>query len=212
MSIYETNRFTLRSRDGAIDKLGIFPKAARVNHSCVPNVFHRFNPNIRRITMHAIRDIEPGDEIVTSYIDICRTTAERQIDLRHWGFECGCEACSTDDDEHEERRQKLAELLKSIEEEEGQASQGCKGGLLSIVEETITLMEQEGLFESDTLGQVYKKAAQHASVVGRYKDAHDWARKAAEVEEKCCGTDSVEYGAAIELLSQLRSTYSNNMT
>lgn len=37
-----------------------------MNHHCTPNVFHRFNANINRLTIHALRDIKPGEEISTS--------------------------------------------------------------------------------------------------------------------------------------------------
>lgn len=63
------------------------------------------------------------------------------------------------------------------------------------------LMEEECMFESDTLGEIYARAAEYAGAIGALRvQAIEWARKAAAVELKCCGRDSSEYNKAMVLV------------
>ena len=73
---------------------GIFEHYSRINHACNPNVQNSYNPLLEKLTVHATRKINKGDEVLTSYIDsTCLTREGRHNDLDHWGFECGCECC-----------------------------------------------------------------------------------------------------------------------
>ncbi|GFP52691.1 hypothetical protein ACSS6W_003222 [Trichoderma asperelloides] len=49
---------------------GLFLDASRINHSCRPNGQKTWNANIGSLTVHAVRDIEQGEEITISYLDI----------------------------------------------------------------------------------------------------------------------------------------------
>lgn len=227
-SRFETNRFTLRYPDGSPNKLGVFPnvgpvalvpykdtntdrfQAARFNHSCSPNVYHRYNPNIDRLTIHALRDIRPGEEICTAYIDICHDTAERRRILKHWGFECHCEACETHDPAREARRTKLGQLMTVMRRRENKRSFENWGTwdyaeALTTVEEVISLMLEDGLEETDTLGEACDVAARYNIAMGCKEDAIKWAEKDLEIERKCCGEDSTEYAQASALLDSARA-------
>lgn len=158
--------------------------------------------------MHALRDIEEGEELATSYIDICQATAERRRVLSHWGFICECETCCANSKIQNQRRRRLEDLLAEIEDTERRRR--LKSWIksyyvesLEALNETMALMEEEEMYESDTLGKIYRIAAKHAAVVGSRK-AVKLAAKAVEVERKCCGEDSIEYAKATALLSRLQ--------
>ena len=73
---------------------GVFLLGSRINHSCIPNVNFTFNENLNKITFHAVRDIEKGEELTLSYIvEANRTRAMRQSELISRGFMCSCLAC-----------------------------------------------------------------------------------------------------------------------
>lgn len=72
---------------------GIFPNAARFNHSCVPNASFNWNQNIQRETIHIIHDVKAGDEITLSYCDMTHEKRLRAWELKHYGFSCDCPAC-----------------------------------------------------------------------------------------------------------------------
>ncbi|KAK6506517.1 hypothetical protein TWF506_011423 [Arthrobotrys conoides] len=210
-SIYETNRFTCKSVDGCTKSLGIFPQAARLNHSCSPNVFHRYNPVINRLTVHALRDIEKGEELLTSYIDICHPTVVRRQILKHWGFRCRCSACDSPDDDEDFRRKRIEDLFSKINKREGKrVKNGSKWTdkeykrSLGAVVKCIRLLEKEGMEETDTLGVMYTDGVRLAVKVGEEENAVEWAEKVVEIERKCLGEDSKEFVAAKELLEMAR--------
>lgn len=87
MAIYETNAF--EAGVGSV----ICPEASRINHSCLPNVHHCWNKSIERETVHAVRDIAAGEEILTTYVKVCIDHVEREKQLNRYGFSCDCPAC-----------------------------------------------------------------------------------------------------------------------
>ncbi|KAF2746377.1 SET domain-containing protein, partial [Sporormia fimetaria CBS 119925] len=92
VSIFQTN--CMQMEGGA----AVFPYCARFNHSCNANATFSWNPAIWKQTVHAMRDIEEGEEITISYCDITLDRASRRWELMHYGFECECPACDDDED------------------------------------------------------------------------------------------------------------------
>ncbi|KAM0451340.1 hypothetical protein ACHAO4_006015 [Trichoderma viride] len=75
---------------------GLFLDASRINHSCRPNTHKSWNANLQRLTVHAVRDIERGEEITVSYLGEVMGYIERQMILKErFRFDCGCDRCST---------------------------------------------------------------------------------------------------------------------
>ncbi len=117
---------------------GMFPRMARINHSCRPNVANLWMsgeddemagksslPRGKHVVW-ATRDIEAGEEILTSYINLLQDTPARQRSLYQFGFACDCAAChgesgrrdsgsgdSRDDDDAQ--RMHAGALLRSVE-------------------------------------------------------------------------------------------------
>lgn len=111
VSIFQTN--CMEVNDGA----GIFPHAARFNHSCNPNAVFSWNDATKKEVIHAIHDIDEGEEITLAYCDITLDKAMRTWQLKHYGFKCACEACTGDDSDLNsfaarsgDRRYRLKEL------------------------------------------------------------------------------------------------------
>lgn len=74
----------------------IFPRAARMNHSCDPNAAFHWNPGLCALTVHASQPIAEGDELLISYgfPPGCLLRAQRQERLRRaFGFSCSCSKC-----------------------------------------------------------------------------------------------------------------------
>ncbi|PNS21469.1 N-lysine methyltransferase SMYD2-B [Sphaceloma murrayae] len=204
--IYETNRFTVRSPSGARDRMGIFPLAARLNHSCRPNVFHRHNHLIDRLTIHALRDIEQGEELCTSYIDIVHPTKERRRILRHWGFKCMCHLCRSAEAGSELRRKRLEDMTRRMRKEETRRAmmewtEWDYAKALGVLEDMVRLMDEEDMVESDSVGEVLGLGAEYAMGLGWWDMAREWAARALEVEERSLGRDSSEWAEARERLT-----------
>ncbi|KAJ7637325.1 hypothetical protein DFH06DRAFT_1335996 [Mycena polygramma] len=96
VSRFVTNTFTIT--DPSLTPLGacVSPPVALINHSCDPNAVVVF-PRPREPFMHvvALRDIAPGEEILTSYIDTTLPRVQRQAALRAtYHFTCACTLCA----------------------------------------------------------------------------------------------------------------------
>jgi len=111
-SIFQTN--CMPKDTGA----AVFPHASRFNHSCNPNATFTWNPAIGKETIHAVRDIKPGEEITLAYCDIIHSKPLRKWELKHYGFTCDCPACDATDpwaEKSAERRAEIGDLERETE-------------------------------------------------------------------------------------------------
>lgn len=94
----------IRNRTGPLgDFLGIetyfaiFPISARVNHSCQPNAHRQVNTRVGQLTVHALRDIQAGEQIFVSYLHVLAENPPEKL-KRHRGLRasfvvCHCPLC-----------------------------------------------------------------------------------------------------------------------
>jgi SET domain-containing protein len=74
---------------------GIFLDACRVNHACDNNAQKSWSEDIKRHTVHALRDIEKGTEITIYYLGVLNSREARQQALRRkFAFTCSFRLCS----------------------------------------------------------------------------------------------------------------------
>lgn len=77
---------------GAAISTGLWTHAARINHSCLPNIEKEFIGDM--MVIRAKRPIAAGDELLHSYVDETSSYRARQEALATtWGFECNCGRC-----------------------------------------------------------------------------------------------------------------------
>ncbi|XP_052661376.1 N-lysine methyltransferase SMYD2 isoform X1 [Harpia harpyja] len=94
------NGFTIE--DEELSHLGsaIFPDVALMNHSCCPNVIVTYKGTLAEV--RAVKEIEPGEEVFTSYIDLLYPTEDRNDRLRDsYFFNCDCRECITKEKDKE---------------------------------------------------------------------------------------------------------------
>lgn len=76
---------------------GLYILQSSVNHSCTPNAIAEFPYSNSTLVLKAIRDIQVGEEICTSYLDECeleRSRYSRQKALSSlYLFVCHCDKC-----------------------------------------------------------------------------------------------------------------------
>ncbi|KAJ7042924.1 hypothetical protein C8F04DRAFT_1075278 [Mycena alexandri] len=76
---------------------GLYTLHSHLNHTCVPNVSVRHLDQRRalaRITVKALADIEPGQELLITYVNPAAGYGERRPALEAWGFICQCPRCA----------------------------------------------------------------------------------------------------------------------
>ncbi|KAG6154518.1 hypothetical protein E4U51_008644 [Claviceps purpurea] len=109
--IFQTNCLPL---DKKYDSWGIFLKACRVNHDCANSACNNWNENIKRYTLHALRNIRSGEEITISYVSGLKDRKSRDsrqtIFQDSFGFTCSCRICSLPETESQQRD----ELIKNV--------------------------------------------------------------------------------------------------
>lgn len=92
--ILETNFFYFGGNKEMIVG-AIYPTICRINHSCRPNAYADWNKAIGCQTIHALRDIEKGEEITISYDDVSPSYQRRKAFKYQYGFDCDCTLCCT---------------------------------------------------------------------------------------------------------------------
>ena len=199
LTIFRSNAYNTGDND-----VGLFPKTARINHSCRPNSGNWWSEKRGKRVIYAARDIEMGEEITISYIPLLKTREERQARLVQYGFECGCDACmaSRVSPESDERRTKISSLLDELElelyprERTGKMNKKLLDKALLLVE----YVEEEKL--TDYIARCYHLAAVFSERRKKWEDARDWAEKELEVS-RLAGEDSKEVLAALEFIDGL---------
>ena len=103
------------------DESGIFAQASRFNHSCSPNARYSWDPTIKRLRIHALREIAADEEIFVCYLasrNVYGTgTQGRQHQLTRFGFICGCVTCSLNGPDaiiSDQRRTEIARIWDSV--------------------------------------------------------------------------------------------------
>ena len=89
---------TASSPDSPSRLLGLYPLAAMLNHSCVPNAIRVFACG-QWMIVHACSNIKQGEEIVWSYLPPVLPFPQRrqQLQERH-GFVCHCVRCQKEEE------------------------------------------------------------------------------------------------------------------
>ncbi|KAF9028359.1 SET domain-containing protein [Hymenopellis radicata] len=79
---------------------GLYTLHSHLNHSCEPNISVRHlhqREALARISVIALRDISPGEELTITYVNPELTYGERKRALGEWGFVCRCSRCVQDE-------------------------------------------------------------------------------------------------------------------
>ncbi|KAI0850343.1 SET domain-containing protein [Daldinia vernicosa] len=192
----ETNCFQMYI-DGASDSgshLGCYPEISRFNHDCRPNIHYRIS-NMTHITV-AARNIEPGQELSISYIELMLSREERRSRLRKWGFECACSHCSMSNEEvatSDARLQRIEELETALENFNQTIVTADTGAQLA------DLYEKERL--DVYLGRVYTRAALNFALFGEEEKAQKYALAAIEALEREFGPNAAD-AKAMRILAE----------
>ena len=178
--------------------LSVFETISRLNHSCVNNVHHSYNPNLQKQTVHAVRDIQPGEELCTTYLGghgSYYLRPQRIEMLRHsYGFTCNCVACGDTSGQSDGRRELMANLawgLQQYLEGSGHGQPFVPAAPLAALQHAENLIHwllAEGLFTAELM-KAYRTASTQALSLRDFEKAIDYAYNELEVERNCLGTE-----------------------
>ncbi|KAL5400143.1 hypothetical protein PMIN04_000279 [Paraphaeosphaeria minitans] len=181
MAIMRSNAYTTGN------SLGLFPKGARINHSCRPSTSQYWNPQTRRRIVYANRRIEEGEEIFATYIPLLYSHEARQKRLDQYGFKCTCEACAQGQEMLQASDQRRQDLQKAFAAFEPQLTLSIPQSVVGKrkarknAEASVQLVEQ---LEEEGLADYYVKAYHIAAIaharIEDWKPATLWANKGFE--------------------------------
>ena len=147
MGTWLTNALPINYEDGygndeTHDEGAVFAVISRINHSCVPNCHHEWNPALGRETIHAIAPIAAGTELTISYLmPAGRPCTERQERLQaQFGFTCDCALCGLCGDA-QQRSDACQRAIGELTPEAG----APLPAMLSRLEVRLSLMRREGM-------------------------------------------------------------------
>ena len=146
------------------------------------------------LTVIAVRDIAPGEEITISYIEASMPRAERQERLASWGFRCTCPRCTLPDAEaadSDARIHQIAHLREALDDPDSTEVDVDSGDRL------VSLYREEGL--DLYLGGAHTRAALNYALFG----LHDRAREHAELAIKALETQYGPHAGDIESMRTL---------
>jgi hypothetical protein len=178
------------------ENIGLFPKIARINHSCRPNTSYYWNAKLNRRIVYANRKIKKGEELFDSYISLLLTHEERQKRLEPYGFTCSCEACAVGNGAMRESDKRRVDIKKAfvdftVSESNNAKSQSRSDAKASL--QILELVQLEGL--ADYYANAYKIAAiSHARV-------QDWGQ----------ATNLANKGYELRVLEDPESSYAMEM-
>lgn len=119
---------------------GIFLEACRINHACDNNAQKNWNGNIKRHTVHALRDISKGEEITIYYLGVQKNREARNEALQaKFGFLCSCRLCSLPLEQSQESDRRLDEIYRL----DGLIGRGGIEGILSSPLRTLRYVDQQ---------------------------------------------------------------------
>ncbi|KAJ6126131.1 SET domain-containing protein [Penicillium samsonianum] len=206
IGIIRTNAFSIE--DGETGG-GVFLEASRINHACDNNTQKTWNENIKRHTVHALRDISEGEEITVYYLAVHNSRQARQEALRaKFKFSCSCRICSLPP----KQIQRNDKILKEIDHLDRLVGHLGLKGILSSPLRTLRYLDREIQLYNMTgpddpgLSRVYLDAAQVAIVHGDLARGRIFAERAVRSWWISGGSDSnevIEYEALQQNPSQL---------
>ena len=182
MSILRSNAYVTG------DSLGLFPKGARINHSCRPNTSQYWNAQTGRRIVYVNRHIEQGEEMFATYIPLLYPQEARQSRLDQYGFKCTCSACALEEtprNASDNRRQDLAKAFASFDSQKTiSVPQSVVGkrkarNNAEASVQLVTQIEEEGL--ADYYIRAYHIAAVAHAKAEEWESATLWANKGFEM-------------------------------
>lgn len=100
---------------------GLYELQAIINHSCEPNVQILFDNNCFQLSIVALRDIQPNEEMLSSYLNECQLSSSRhtrrKILRENYLFTCDCVRCEKEIDQPDVTSDEDEELEEDDEDE-----------------------------------------------------------------------------------------------
>lgn len=170
------------------DSIGLFLVCARLNHSCSPSACVSWNTTLSQQVVHAVKDIQPGEQITTTYLGNlldCREARQRSLQELHQ-FQCLCEACSVPDSAPSDARRLMLRRFGDRPDTDNESP----AVRLGHCKKSFGLLRDEGL-HGDLPHQVYLHALGICASQGDLARVSAFAVLAMDAMRACHGAEAV---------------------
>ncbi|KAH9886585.1 hypothetical protein F4778DRAFT_786686 [Xylariomycetidae sp. FL2044] len=171
---------------------GVYPNICLINHSCVPNAHNNWNDETGQETIHTIKNILAGEEVMISY-EISKPSEARWRKLKDsFGFQCSCQLCTLPDEERRLSDGRRLEI-KKLDEAIGDlyTMRINPSSSLKACHELSRLLEEEYQDGATIfLARLYYDAFQVSVAHGDQARAAVFAERAYKARVECEGEDS----------------------
>ncbi|PVH93834.1 SET domain-containing protein, partial [Periconia macrospinosa] len=182
------------------DGAAVFPKAARFNHSCVPNATFSWHPTLQKEVVHAIQDIPKGEEITLTYCGMTGDITLRTWLLEHYGFKCQCSACGSE--ASRDRRFRIDELLQSTRPYRGYNLEAGNQQVTKQMLQLVVLCKEEGEY-SIRVSQLLLELAILCERTNDWQHGLEFAASAVKMKRDCQGADFPDHGKYTEVFKRI---------
>ncbi|KAK2053463.1 hypothetical protein LY76DRAFT_274506 [Colletotrichum caudatum] len=192
LGIFQTNSLPA---EAVGDEGAIFLEACRINHACDNNAQKNWNEKIKRHTVHALRDIEKGEEITITYLGPLKNRKARQKALREkFDFTCLCHLCSLPPEQSQESDKRLEEIHRLDRVIDQLGAEGLVVSpirTLRYLDQQVRLYNEQGR-EDVGFAQAFANAAQLVIANSDLARGRVLADRAASVWKTTLGGDSTQ--------------------
>ncbi|KAI0300251.1 hypothetical protein BC826DRAFT_992282 [Russula brevipes] len=186
LAIFQTNAVAAGS------DVGLFPTMARLNHGCSGafNSVYSWREREGVLVVHALKDINKGEELLTAYFRTLQIRDQRRHHLKQsYGFHCTCAYCALPD----EGSKASDTRLTTISDLYGRLAMWGQGAVegpeaIRVVKRIWDVGEEEGY--TSERGRLAADAAFIAVAHSDAEAAADWARLAVQWASYELGSDS----------------------
>ncbi|KAK5628459.1 hypothetical protein RRF57_004174 [Xylaria bambusicola] len=156
---------------------------------------------------HAVRDIEPGEELTISYVDTLQIRSARQERMRNsLGFSCACPSCTRPKEESNASDNRIRVISRMESELSDFNSKTISPAL---IERYLSLYRTEGL--DNNIAGAYTLAALNYNFFGNAGLAKKYAQLSAEAGRLENGPDAGDVREMITLANDPKSHWSWNV-
>lgn len=130
------------------DETGLFIKASRINHSCLPSTNLSWDPTQNELRVYATRHIAQGEEITSSYIPNLAEYEDRQAHLESTlNFVCTCPLCTLPMDQRTESDQRIRDINQLLYELRTACPWTQQTLCLALIRKLLRLYEEESVVD-----------------------------------------------------------------
>lgn len=145
--VWRSNAFPTAEHDDGSKDASVFAHVCRINHACAPNAHVAWSEALSQQTVHAVRQINLGDEVTVAYATPgSARAARRSLLATKFGFDCDCALCTLTGAELEQsdaRQARLGAIEATLTRSPGGGSASARA--VELVTEKLRLLKAEGM-------------------------------------------------------------------